>query len=339
MNIKNWEDIMELELEMKPIQMIVENKNSKKLKFRPIDLSSKDKIESYTKPWNLGCSDLSFANLFIWGANGKIEYAERNNVLYIKLDFEKVPTYLWAPIPKYGVEVDYREAVYTAIDYMKSIGTEPTLRSVWQPFKEKIEQCCPELYIEPTEMAWDYVYERESLATLKGKKLHGKRNHINKFMSKYPDYRYAVLEDSMIKDCIALYEDWSEQKEELPTEQLDDEKTSVMLALYHRKALGLNGGCLFVKGKLVAFTVGERISDNMQLIHIEKAKSDIEGAYPMINQQYILNECQNVEYVNREEDMGIEGMRKAKRSYQPVKMIEKYIVSIRDLSEEKGIWG
>lgn len=329
---------MELGLEIKPIQSAIESDRSKKLKFRPIDLYCKNKIESYTKSWNLDCSDLSFANLFIWGANGKMECAELDNVLYIKLDFEEVPTYLWAPIPKYGVDVDYREAVYTAIDYMKSIGTEPTLRSVWLPFKEKIEQCCPELFIQPTEMAWDYVYERESLATLRGKKLHGKRNHINKFMSKYPDYQYAVLEDNMIKDCIALYEDWSKQKEEKSIE-LFDERTSVMLALHHRKALGLNGGCLFVKGKLVAFTVGERISDNMQLIHIEKAKSDIEGAYPMINQQYILHECQDVEYINREEDMGIEGMRKAKRSYQPVKMIEKYIISTRDLSDQKGIWG
>ena len=111
-----------------------------------------------------------------------------------------------------------------------------------------------------------------------------------------------------------------------------------MLALHHRKALNLTGGCIFVKGELVAFTLGERLSDDMQLIHIEKAKADVEGAYPMINQQYILHECQNVTLINREEDMGIEGMRKAKRSYQPIKMIEKYIVSTRDLTDEKGIW-
>ncbi len=325
---------MNLELDIKPI----EKTTSKPiLKFKPIDLSAKNIIESYAKPWNMGCSDMSFANLFIWGVNGKMEYAEHNHVLYIKLDFEKVPTYLWAPIPKYGANVDYREAVYIAIEYMRSIGVEPTLRSVWTPFKQKIQQCCPELYIQPTEMAWDYVYDRESLATLKGKKLHGKRNHINKFMSKYPDYVYKVLDDSMIEECIALYKDWSDQKEELSIE-LFDEKTSVMLALHHRKALNLTGGCIFVKGELVAFTLGERLSDDMQLIHIEKAKADVEGAYPMINQQYILHECQNVTLINREEDMGIEGMRKAKRSYQPIKMIEKYIVSTRDLTDEKGIW-
>ena len=220
---------------------------------------------------------------------------------------------------------------------MKQIGAEPTLRSVWTPFKEKIERCCPELCIQPLEITWDYVYDRESLATLKGKKLHGKRNHINKFMSKYPDYTYAVLEDSMIEDCIALYNDWSDQKE-AASSALFDERTSVMLALRHRKALGLTGGCIFVKNELVAFTVGERLSKEMQLIHIEKAKAAIDGAYPMINQQYVLHECQDVKYINREEDMGLEGMRKAKRSYQPIKMIEKYFISLRDLRNEKGVW-
>lgn len=306
-----------------------------RLKFKPIGLSSKELIESYTKPWNFGCSDLSFANLFIWGANGKMEYAELDNVLYIKLDFKNVPIHFWAPIPKFNANVNYRDAVYLAIDYMKEIGVEPTLRSVWVPLKEKIKKCCPELVIQPTDIAWDYVYDRESLATLKGKKLHGKRNHINKFMAKYTDYEYVVLDDSMIKDCIALYEDWSDQKDD----NLSDEKTSVMLALHHRKALGLTGGCLLVKNELVAFTLGERLSKDMQLIHIEKAKTEIDGAYPMINQQYILHECQDVKYVNREEDMGLEGMRKAKRSYQPIKMVEKYLISLRDLSNEKGLWG
>ncbi|MBR3911030.1 MAG: hypothetical protein IKJ54_07000, partial [Anaerotignum sp.] len=75
-------------------------------------------IDSYAKPWMLECSDLSFTNLYIWGADGKMEYAEKNNVLYIKLDFEGVPVFLWAPIPKYGVEVDYKKAIYDGIEYM-----------------------------------------------------------------------------------------------------------------------------------------------------------------------------------------------------------------------------
>lgn len=306
--------------------------------FRPITLDAKNIIERYTKPWALECSDLSFANLFIWGADGKMEYAEKNHALYIKMDFEGVPVYLWAPIPEYGTAADYRKAVYDGIAYMERIGVEPTYRSVWTPFRDKMLEACPELFCVPTDISWDYVYSRESLATLKGKKLHGKRNHINKFLSQNPDYEYKKLVPSMIPDCIALYEHWSEEKDE-PSMHLDDEKRSVLLALNHMEALGLTGGTIYLDGKLCAFTVGERLLPQMQLIHIEKANTDIDGLYPMINQQYVLHECDGVEWINREEDMGLEGMRKAKRSYYPARMVEKYMLSIRDLTDVKGIWG
>lgn len=306
--------------------------------FRPITLDAKSTIERYTKPWALECSDLSFANLFIWGADGKMEYAEKNHSLYIKMDFEGVPVYFWAPISEYGKAVDYRKAVYDGFAYMKQIGVEPTYRSVWTPFRDKMLEACPELFCVPTDISWDYVYSRESLATLKGKKLHGKRNHINKFLSQNPDYEYRKLEPSMVPDCIALYEHWSEEKDE-PSVQLEDEKRSVFLALNNMDVLGLTGGAIYLNEKLCAFTVGERLLPQMQLIHIEKANTDIDGLYPMINQQYILNECEGVEWVNREEDMGLEGMRKAKRSYNPARMVEKYMLSLRDLTDEKGIWG
>lgn len=305
--------------------------------FRPITLESKTLIESYTKPWKTDCSDLSFANLFIWGTEGKIEYAEKNNVLYIKLDFENVPVFFWAPIPKKDMVVDYKKAIYEAVDYMKQIGVEPTFRSVWTEFKDMMKAACPELYVMETDIAWDYVYERESLATLKGKKLHGKRNHINKFLSQHPDFVYKNLDTEMIPDCIALYEKWLSERED--TQDLEDEKKSVLLALQNMDALSLTGGSIFVDGQLKAFTVGERIREDVQLIHIEKADTDMDGLYPMINQQYVLHACQDVTYINREEDMGHTGMRKAKRSYNPIYMVEKYLLSLKDLSNVKDLWG
>lgn len=311
----------------------------KDLVFKPFTLQDKELIDSYTKPWNLECSDLSFANLFIWGADGKMEYAEKNHVLYIKLDFKGVPVFLWAPIPMYHAEVDYRQAVYDGIAYMKKIGVEPTFRSVWTPFRDKMLEACPELFSMPTDIAWDYVYTRESLATLKGKKLHGKRNHINKFLSKYPEYEYKKLDSSMIADCIGLYDQWIDEKSDEDAQEMADERRSVELALQNMDALGLTGGTIYIDGKLCAFTVGERLHPQMQLIHIEKGDTNYDGIFPIINQQYVLHECADVELINREEDMGIEGMRKAKRSYHPVKMIEKYLISTRDLSEKTGIWG
>lgn len=307
------------------------------LEFHPITLEAKPIIESYTKAWGLECSDLSFTNLFIWGANQKMEYAESDDCLFIKLDYQRVPVYLWTPVPRLGCDVDYRKAVYKAIDYMKGIGVEPTLRSVWMPFKEKITETCPELFIKPLEITWDYVYDRESLATLKGKKLHSKRNHINRFKALYPNFEYKRLEPSMVQECMDLYDAWSEKKEEENIE-LFEERTSVKRALDHMEDLGLVGGCILLDGKIAAFTVGERLLPYMQLIHIEKARYDVDGIYPAINQQYVIHECQDVTLINREEDMGLEGMRKAKRSYRPIKMIEKYFISTRALEGDKGVW-
>jgi hypothetical protein len=276
--------------------------------------------------------------MFIWGTDGKMQFAEKDHVLYIKLDFIGVPVYFWAPIPKFGVKVDYRKAVCEAVNYMKRLGVEPTFRSVSTPFYELLQKACPELYIQPTDIAWDYVYEREKLETLKGKKLHAKRNHINKFLSLYPEFEYRKLDSSMTQDCIALYDQWQEEKEEENAEY-NEERASVLLALKHMKELELSGGAIFIDEKLVAFTLGERLQPHMQLVHIEKADALYEGIYPMINQQYVKNECMDVELINREEDMGLEGMRKAKRAYYPIKMIEKYMFSLRDLSQAKGIWG
>lgn len=155
-----------------------------------------------------------------------------------------------------------------AADYMKQAGVEPTFRSVWTPFRDMMLKACPEMFAMPTDIAWDYVYERESLATLKGKKLHGKRNHINKFLANHPDYEYRKLDATLIDDCMALYDKWISEKEE--TKELEDERKSVSLALHNMERLGLTGGSIFVDGKMGAFTVGERLRDDVQLVHIEK---------------------------------------------------------------------
>ena len=292
--------------------------------FKNFELKDKKLIESYTKPWNIGCSDLSFANLFIWGADGKMQYVIDDDVLYIKLNFKSFPEFFWPPIPKKGSKHDYRELVCRAFEYLENKNIVPVIRNIWEPFKEIIEKSCPELDIEPAEIAWDYVYSREKLATLKGKKLHGKRNHINKFMQENPDWEYKKLVPSMYEDCIAVYDGWKESKD-LSEDEFANERRSVLLALTNMEELGLTGGAILLDGKIKAFTVGERLNDDMQLIHIEKADSEINGLFPMINQQYVLHECADVQYINREEDMGVEGMRKAKRSYYPDFMVKKYL--------------
>lgn len=302
--------------------------------FRNFELEDKELIDSFTKPWKLDCSDLSFANMFIWGADGKFQFTIDDDVLYIKLNFKSVPEFFWPPIPRKNSQYDYRKLVCRAFDYLESRGVVPVIRNIWEPFKEIMERTCPCLDIEPAEIAWDYVYSREKLATLKGKKLHGKRNHINRFMEEHPDFVYKRLEPDMYAECIAVYDEWKEGKGLSETE-FANERRSVVLALNNMERLGLTGGAILLDGKIKAFTIGERLTENMQLIHIEKADSEINGLFPMINQQYVLHECEGVEYINREEDMGIEGMRKAKRSYYPEYMVKKYFAARGEVTEEE----
>lgn len=296
------------------------------LDFKDITLDTKPIIESYTRDWKLECSDFSFTNLFIWGAEGKMQYAQLNDVLYIKLDFPGFPVFLWAPLPKFGKEIAYKKTVETAFDYLKEVNTPPSLRSVGEFFMDKIRRDFPQFTITETPQSEDYVYLSESLINLKGKKLHGKRNHINKFIHTHPDFKYINLDSSMYEECMALYDEWSETKDEDAISK-HNERISVSLALKNMDALGLSGGCIVLDGKIEAFTVGERLFSDMHLIHIEKANANINGLYPLINQQYAFRSCSDVTYINREEDMGIEGMRKAKQSYQPIKMIKKYMIT------------
>jgi hypothetical protein len=147
------------------------------------------------------------------------------------------------------------------------------------------------------------------------------------------DFNLGLANKLILKTCTKMCCSFEETAKTLQTE-----KRSVLRALNNMEELGLIGGTIFIDNKLCAFTVGERLHPHMQLIHIEKGDTDYEGIFPMINQQYVMHECGDVDLINREEDMGVEGMRKAKRSYQPIKMIEKHLISLKDLTNAKGIW-
>ena len=170
----------------------------------------------------------------------------------------------------------------------------------------------------------DYVYETEKLATLSGKKLHGKRNHINKFKSMYEDrWSYEKLSKENIEDCFQMALKWRNENgcEDDPEKRGEICVTLNSLRLFEE--LKLTGGVLRIDGDVVAFTLGEPVCSDTFVVHIEKAFAEVQGAYPMINQQFVEHECMAYQYINREEDTGAEGLRKAKLSYRPVFMVEK----------------
>lgn len=173
---------------------------------------------------------------------------------------------------------------------------------------------------------WDYLYAARDLIELPGKAYHGKRNHIAKFCRSF-SYAYEDISAENAAECLAMAEEWQNASEN-PTD-FDDEMNAIRRAFRAWDVLELSGGLLRVDGKVIAFTAGEAISRQTYDLHFEKALADYPGAYAVINRDFAANRLADYSLINREEDMGLEGLRKAKRSYRPIAMFEKYTVLIR----------
>lgn len=169
----------------------------------------------------------------------------------------------------------------------------------------------------------DYIYSVKDLAALSGKKYHGKRNHCSAF-EKANQWTYEPMTDENAMECLVFSEKWLEENQEKLDSGTDQEFSAISRALGHFSYLGFVGGVLRVDGNICAYTFGEPINDQVFDCHVEKADSFIRGAYPMINREFARNSISDYQFVNREEDMGLEGLRKAKESYHPVKLLKKY---------------
>ena len=146
---------------------------------------------------------------------------------------------------------------------------------------------------------------------------------MNKFQKTYPDWKYESISDENVEDCFQMALKWRNANDVDEDDEKHAEMAVSMNSLRLYKELGLRGGLLRVNGEVAAFSLGEPVCDDTIVVHIEKARTDIEGAYSMINQQFVIHETEGFTYINREDDVGEEGLRKAKLSYHPVFMVEK----------------
>ena len=180
----------------------------------------------------------------------------------------------------------------------------------------------------PDRDSFDYVYLASDLSTLVGKKYQPKRNHISYFNRTF-DWTYETITKENIPDCLDMSRRWLEESMSEYKDDLEDELKIITRVFENYDSLGFTGGLIHIDGKVVAYTMGEPLSDVMFCVHFEKAFADIRGAYPIINQQFVKNELGRYTYINREDDVGAANLRKAKPSYHPAFMIEKYSVRIK----------
>lgn len=289
--------------------------------FKPIDISMKQMVEHYTAKWKLECSEYTFSNLLMWGCGGNIMLAEDEQALYILLHWGN-ERFMFAPLTVEPESEYYQTALDKAAEYMRSNCIPPVFKGISGPIKAAFERCTGYELIDDRNNS-DYVYTMESLRDLAGKKLHAKRNHIHQFMAQYGErYEYVKITGDMMGECVDVYNEWLSEKS--PDETDNMELCAIKALLMHMDVLGIRGGGIRIDGKLAAFTLGQKMDDNMAVVHIEKADNEIMGLYTVINNQFVQHELTDVKFINREEDMGMEGLRKAKLSYYPAYMIDKF---------------
>lgn len=183
-----------------------------------------------------------------------------------------------------------------------------------------------EIAIEPRRNQFDYIYLRSDLSALHGGKLKAKRNHVNRFIAEYPNFVYQPLIPEFFDQCSLLTDKWKEDRDSDDT--IVAERRAMETVFAHWDALDMIGGCIFIDGRMVAFTYGAAVTTDTIDVCVEKADRNVDGAFSIINQQFAEHLPDQFVYVNREEDMGLPGLRKAKMSYHPEILLSCNIVKI-----------
>ena len=286
------------------------------LDFKPIELSDKTQVVQIIKNNNYRSSDISFANLFAWSSRFSTQIAIKDNTFFIRSG----NCYLF-PIG----ELPIKDALNLILDNEKDNYNNIKMCGITLEMWEEINKSLPNVFeYHLNRDEYEYIYLSEKLINLKGKKLQSKRNHINKFKNKYKDWQYQKITSQLqIQECITMLDEWEKSVSYRIAPSQNDEYIAAKKMLENFDFLQLTVGAIKVNEKVVAFSVGEPLTEDTFVVHIEKAFEDIDGAYSIINQQFIEHEAHSFKYINREEDLGFENLRKAKISYQPEMLLEQ----------------
>lgn len=317
---------------------------AEKIEFHPICVEDREWMNEKLREEQPEACEYGFVNNFIWRNAYEVEVAQICGCGLIRYQDSKGYRFSYP----FG-NGDKKAAIETLKAHcLEEFGLEYKLDlyPITDKHRNELITWFPGQYIIDADRDdFDYIYLVEDLASLKGKKYHGKRNHIARFMDD-DDWSYEPLTAENLKECRGLEKEWVSIHEDKWEEGVNEETIALQEAFDHYEEFGLVGGLIRKGGKVVAFTIGEPMNDQMMVVHFEKAYPDLQGAYPMINQQFILHECGNYKYVNREEDVGDPGLRRAKLSYYPEILLRKYnavasdivFANEKDIAQIKLIW-
>ncbi|NLG53499.1 MAG: DUF2156 domain-containing protein [Clostridiales bacterium] len=292
------------------------------LNFKPIEVDDKKEAMPYLCAEPFGSTESSFADIYIWGEQFNTRICVKDGILYIRAEHAGKVYYLFP----FG-SGDLRAALENIREDARRLGTTPELRGITDKMREKIEAAAPGLLTyEETRDTFDYIYDAKELIELKGRKFHQKRNHLNKFLKTYDGrFKYEEITRENFDEVYDFQNRWLlDNITPGNKESLKAEMRAIRRALKDYFALGFTGGIIRIDGHIAAYSMGTRLCTDSFLISVEKGDYAYDGIYQAINQMFAEKNCFDVKYINREDDTGSPGLRRAKLSYKPVILLTKY---------------
>lgn len=286
------------------------------LEFRKIAAEDAEIMKRYISDTDEFSCENAFVNLLVWQCRFNNMAAFCEDQLIIKTGPEEKPVF------RLPFGSNFERGMYLIREYC---GREYPEFWVQDGGKLRLfkEYCGDKYTFTENRAAFDYIYLQSDLAALSGKKYHSKRNHISAFSKKY-EWRYEPINESNIAAVRLCAERWYRENSFRADESIMCEKSGVALMLENMDRLGILGGAIYVGEEVAAFKLGSPINREVFDIHIEKALPEYAEAYTVINREFALNTLGRYKYINREDDMGLEGLRKAKLSYKPEILLAKY---------------
>ncbi|MFP4477254.1 MAG: DUF2156 domain-containing protein [Desulfatibacillaceae bacterium] len=286
------------------------------LEFQPVSLDLLETYERYLAECPVKASDYTFANLWGWADVHGLEVAFDNGLAWIRRTVPEIR--LRAPVGAWkGRDWNEDLAVFAPGTTFERVPED--LVGMWTKAGVAAR-------IEESEGQWDYLYDTTELIELSGRKFHKKKNHLNQFFRKY-EFTYVPIVPETAELALGLQADWCLWRDCEDEATLAAENRCIHRVLTNWDSLpGLVGGVLRVEGQIAAYTVGEPLDETTFLVHFEKGCPGFRGIYQAVNQQFLKHEAADYPLVNREQDLGDEGLRKAKMSYHPVDFLKKSIV-------------
>ncbi len=274
--------------------------------------------EIFSHASDLSC-EYTFGNIYAYQAKLDIHVARVGDCLITRCAVDNFTEYCY-PVGtdvKKALDAIIEDAKLLSLDKVNLFGLNPsdaTALPLLYPGKFDIHE---------NRDGGDYIYLAKDLATLDGKKYQPKRNHISYF-TRNNNWTYEEINRDNIAECLEMSHEWLNLCSPDLYEDLVSEEKCIIRAFDAFDELDFRGGLLRVDGRVVAYTMGEAIDNDTFCVHYEKAFSHVRGAYPMINKEFVKNTLTDFTYINREDDLGIENLRKAKLSYHPYRIYEKY---------------